>query len=145
MNDWKVEIVGKTINRVSVVEQDVGEDTELLITFSDGSSLTLYSFGWAEGVEGVAAEGSEIAGEFKPAKNRKRKQKTSKLTSDHKTYVGIKPCGCKTSAMVDDGFTPDEIQEFIRSCEKGGMTVELHDKDWVKEHFGYCETHMPVG
>lgn len=61
-----------------------------------------------------------------------------------KTYVGIEPCRCKTSAIMDEGFSQDEIREFIESCKQRGRRVELHDQDWVKENFGYCDTHMPI-
>jgi hypothetical protein len=64
--------------------------------------------------------------------------------SDKRTYVGIKPCGCKTAAMMVEGFSMDEICEFIESCKQRGMEVELHDTQWVQENYGFCEQHQPV-
>jgi hypothetical protein len=40
-------------------------------------------------------------------------------------YVGVRPCGCITAAMIDDDTTtPDEIAEFARDMAKSGRRVE---------------------
>ena len=61
--------------------------------------------------------------------------------SESMAYVGIKPCGCKTSAMMVDYFSEEEIRSFVDLCKERGMQVELHDKEWVKKNFGHCEQH----
>jgi len=61
-------------------------------------------------------------------------------------HVGIKPCGCCTSAMADDGvlFSPAEILAWIESIKDRGMRWEMHDDAWIKENFGYCDEHKPL-
>lgn len=58
--EWLKAVIGKTIKSTKVVTPESEyEDMEILITFADGSKLTLFSSGWSEG---VTADGSSISG-----------------------------------------------------------------------------------
>lgn len=59
-------------------------------------------------------------------------------------YVGIRKCGCATSALHDDGeWKKREIDDWIADVEARGMVVEVWDHAKVKAEFGYCAEHKP--
>lgn len=60
------------------------------------------------------------------------------------SVVGIKKCGCVTSAMDKSFFSDSEVEEFIEDLEKLGMHAEIWDDATVKAKFGYCQEHKPT-
>lgn len=66
------------------------------------------------------------------------------MTAPSYSFVGIKRCGCATSAILGDLATEEEIEAFCESAENAGMQVERKDSEWVKENFGYCAEHKPA-
>ena len=62
-------------------------------------------------------------------------------------YVGIKKCGCVTSALRDEGdgfFSKREIDDWVSELEADGQVVEVWDQAQVKAKFGYCDAHKPL-
>jgi hypothetical protein len=64
--------------------------------------------------------------------------------NDEKAVVGIKKCGCVTSAMDTTYFSKSEVAKFVKDLEDEGLTVETWDRAQVKAKFGYCSEHRPL-
>jgi hypothetical protein len=60
-----------------------------------------------------------------------------------KAVVGIKKCGCVTSAMDPTYFSKREVAKFIASLLEEGLIIESWDQEEVKAKFGYCPEHRP--
>jgi hypothetical protein len=60
--------------------------------------------------------------------------------SEDYALVGIKPCGCATSAQVDDEqTTAAERREFYRDCAKERKTVERWTMERVRAGLKRCK------
>ncbi len=65
--------------------------------------------------------------------------------TEEKNYIGVRKCGCATSALLDDGlWEPGKIESWIAEVESRGMVVEVWDRARIKAKFGYCSEHKPV-
>jgi hypothetical protein len=61
-----------------------------------------------------------------------------------KAVVGIKQCGCVTSAMDPTYFSKREVAKFLANLLEEGLRIESWDQEEVKAKFGYCAEHKPL-
>ena len=63
------------------------------------------------------------------------------MTKPSYSLVGIKACGCVTSAIREELASKDELDKFCEDMERNLIHVERKDDEWVRANFGHCLVH----
>ncbi len=59
------------------------------------------------------------------------------MAENKKAYIGRKSCGCVVAAVTAD-WPKEELAQELGEWIREGLTVELVDDQYVREHFTEC-------